>query len=612
VQHRHVTDDGIADGSTGPAGAPENDTVALPATAATPDDSGAPAEPAEKPADGPRFAVSAVTVGALAAAGILLLLVVLAGVLAVVHRGEALPGTLAGGVDVGGLGENDIRAALEPAVAERETTPVTVTAPDSELTVDPQETGYSVDVEASIVRALEAGRDGDPVSVGWAHLSSLWSQREVGLVDSVDPEAVRVRVDALAASVDREPVPGGFTVEPETLEVTGLPPLDGLTIRREEAVDAVGDALAGRRDVSVPLPVDVADPGTTQSDVDAVVEAARSALAGPVVLTGEGQTLEIPPGAYAGLLGSQFDGDDSLEFVIDTEALRDVVAEAAGELEQPARSARVVAEGPRPTFDDQGSTTWSPVPATVNVVEPSAEGRAVDVDAATVATEDAIRSGSLEGPLEIEIVPPAATTEQAAAINSVIGTFTTYHAAGQPRVRNIHRIADQLDGIVIGPGQQFSINDITGPRTLSQGYVNAPVIQDGELEDGVAGGISQFATTMFNAAFFAGIPLDAFQPHSFYISRYPVGREATLAFGSLDVAWTNDTNAAILVDTSYTNSSITVTLYGDNGGRTVEAITGSRRSRANGGFTIDVTRVVSGPVSSRRTITTSYNPEPDD
>jgi vancomycin resistance protein YoaR len=117
---------------------------------------------------------------------------------------------------------------------------------------------------------------------------------------------------------------------------------------------------------------------------------------------------------------------------------------------------------------------------------------------------------------------------------------------------------------------------------------------------------------MFNAAFFAGIPLDAFQPHSFYISRYPVGREATLAFGSLDVAWTNDTNAAILVDTSYTNSSITVTLYGDNGGRTVEAITGSRRSRANGGFTIDVTRVVSGPVSSRRTITTSYNPEPDD
>jgi vancomycin resistance protein YoaR len=590
------------DNRTAPAGSPVVDTAD-------------PADPGR--ADGAGDAGSSrgrrAATRALAAAGALVVLLALAvGALVLVHRGEALPGTVVADVDVGGRDPAEVRDLLTPVVEERAATPVTLTAPGQEAVVPPAEAGYRVDLDATVDRALQAGRDGKALETAWAHVASLWTGRRVGLVDFVDRGVVRGHVEALADAADRAPDPGGVTVDPATLQVATRGPAEGVTVRREEAVDAVAAALIGPRRGPVELPVDTEDPGTTAEDVETVAAAARAAVAGPVVLTGGGAGLTLEPPAYAGLLASEPDGEGGLRLTVDEARLGEVVtAAAAAQVDQAPRSARLAALGAAPVFDDPDDAVWSPRPAAVAVTEPSALGRTVDVPAATAAAAEAIRTGSLAAPLAVTVTEPPVTTEAAGRVNSVIGTFTTYHAAGQPRVRNIHRIADEIDGAVVPPGGQFSIDRITGRRTLAEGYVAAPVIVRGELEDGVAGGISQFATTMFNAAFFAGLPLDEFRPHSFYISRYPLGREATLAYGALDVKWTNDTGAPVLVDTSYTPTSITATLYGDNGGRRVEADVGARRPRADGGFTVNVTRTVSGPVSSQRTITTSYNPAPE-
>ena len=109
-----------------------------------------------------------------------------------------------------------------------------------------------------------------------------------------------------------------------------------------------------------------------------------------------------------------------------------------------------------------------------------------------------------------------------------MSSFTTHHPAGQPRVKNIHRIADLLQNTVILPGERFSLNEKVGPRTKAGGFVKAPVIYEGEFTEDIGGGVSQFATTFFNAAFFGGYELVTHKAHTYYISRYPQGREATV------------------------------------------------------------------------------------
>jgi vancomycin resistance protein YoaR len=172
----------------------------------------------------------------------------------------------------------------------------------------------------------------------------------------------------------------------------------------------------------------------------------------------------------------------------------------------------------------------------------------------------------------------AFTTEMAEAMGPLgeVSTFTTYHPCCQTRVTNIQLLADEIRGAIVMPGETFSINERAGQRTLAEGYVRAGAIINGRVEccdnpANVGGGTSQFATTFYNAVFF-GCYEDVFhQPHSLYFSRYPYVREATLGYPSPDVKFRNDSDAIVYIDTSYTGSSITVTFYGNNGGRTCES-----------------------------------------
>ena len=141
---------------------------------------------------------------------------------------------------------------------------------------------------------------------------------------------------------------------------------------------------------------------------------------------------------------------------------------------------------------------------------------------------------------------------------------------------NIHKIADTVNGAIIKPGARFSLNGFVGPRTTEKGYVLAPMIFDGEYRDDVGGGVSQFATTMYNAVFFGGYRVETHKAHTYYISRYPAGREATVSWPAPDMAFTNDSKAGIYVRTSYDNTSITVSFYGDKEGKEVAAETGER------------------------------------
>jgi hypothetical protein len=181
-----------------------------------------------------------------------------------------------------------------------------------------------------------------------------------------------------------------------------------------------------------------------------------------------------------------------------------------------------------------------------------------------------------------------------------IGSFTTPLEPGQPRNHNIHLAADHIDGDTIASGDRYSLNQGIGERTRARGFQeNGFIDEDGDVISVVGGGVSQMATTFFNAAWFAGIELIDHRPHSQYFERYPPGREATLVWGQLDVVVENDTPFPIEIATSYTDSEVTVTLIGTPWG----SVTASWDTAPDGvgtgdAFSVDYGRTVTYPDGS--------------
>jgi vancomycin resistance protein YoaR len=556
-----------------------------------------------------------------AVAGVVAVLAAVVLVVRLTHDGEALPGTEIAGVEAGGLTADQLRERLEQTAGPQREIVVLAAIGDRgagagagraqaglpRLSVRAAEAGYSVDLGASVQKALDAGRDGF-LGGAFSTVKGLVATREVQLDAAVDADQLDRAVNSLARRVDRPPFPGRLEISDDGRQVEAEPPRAGRRLDRAVLRARLRAALLGR--ASGPVRAPVAERAVvSRQQVDAVAADAERFLAQPLVLTGDGEPLTVEPARVAPVLALEpRAGGRRVRLGVDREQLDALVAQIARERDRPARDATVEAPARAEVVDGKEDVTWSPQPAGVTVT-PAKAGRTVDQPVLAAAIERAVRDGAHAARLPVKRVEPQVTTRTARAMTNLIGTFTTYYEAGQPRVTNIQKIAAAVDGAVIPPGGSFSLNGVAGERTREKGYVPAPFIADGRLVPSVGGGVSQFATTIYNAAYFAGLQLDTSQPHSAYIERYPAGREATLNYPDIDLAWTNDTDAPVLVRTYTDDAGVTVSLYGDNGDRTVTAETGGR-TPSGAGFSIEVTRVIRRPggETTRTPRTTTYTP----
>jgi len=546
-----------------------------------------------------------VAIALVAVAGIVVALAVAVLAVRLAHDGEALPGTRIAGIEAGGLTAEQLRARLRGAADPQRQ--VVVLAGDQRLRVAAAQAGYEVDLGRSVDAALGAGRDG-LLGGAFATLEGLVSTREVELEATVDADRLDRAVAALARQIDRPSFPGRLEISADGAQVVAEPPRAGRRLDRAVLRERLRAALLGLASGPVRAPV-AQRPVVSQAQVDAVAADAERFLSEPLILTGGGEPLTVEPARLAPVLALEpRAGGRRVRLGVDQAELDGLVAEVASARDRPARDATVEAPARAEVVDGKEDLTWSARPAGV-AVTPARAGRTVDREQLAAEVERAVVAGSHRATLPVERVEPEVTTRTARRMTDLIGTFTTYYEAGQPRVTNIQRIAAAVDGTVIPPGGSFSLNGIAGERTREKGYVPAPFIADGRLVPSVGGGVSQFATTIYNAAFLAGLQLDTSQPHSAYIDRYPAGREATLNFPDIDLAWTNDTDAPVLVRTHTDDAGVTVSLYGDNGGRVVSAETGARQPSGDG-FSIEVTRVIRRPggETTRTSRTTTYEP----
>ncbi len=525
--------------------------------------------------------------------------------LRVAYDGQALPGTRVAGVALGGASAEEARRRLAPVAGAD--VPVVLRAADKTYRIRPADAGYAVDLDATVRAALDAGRDG-LLGGALATVGGVVRTRDVELVTRVDRARFAQIVDDLTDEIDRAPFPGALEVTTNPIAVGTVPPRTGRKVDRAVLARLLERAIRRRGGASVSVPVILA-PVARRDAVEAVAREAEDYLLEPLRLTGAGDPLEVSEAQLAGILAVEsVDGGRRVRLGAGDKRLDALVAQLAAARDRPARNARISASGPAAVFDAKGDVSWRPREASITVRN-GRPGREVRRTDAAAAIEAAIRDGSHETRLPVRRVTPAVPRSAALDVDSLIGTFTTRYEPGQPRVTNIRRIARAVDGTVIAPGAQFSLNGLAGERSAAKGYVEAPFIAEGNrLEDSLGGGVSQFSTTMYNAAYFAGLRIDSHTPHSLYISRYPAGRESTLNFGSIDLLWTNDTKVPVFVRTSSDATSVTVSLYGDNGGRRVRAVSGARRSVGGGDFSVVVTRFTrySDGNVKREPFTTTY------
>ncbi|MER7504176.1 VanW family protein [Nonomuraea pusilla] len=524
---------------------------------------------------------------------------------AMLMSGAVLRGTRVGGVDIGGLtvtqAADKLRAELAPKLAK----PVVVEIGDKQDTVQPDEAGVELDVVGTIGEA-PSGFPG-PIEV-WRGLTGT---TDIKPRITVDASQLTRTVEGLAESVDKPAREGRVTFS--GLTPKAREPEDGVLLDREDAVTRIGEAfLAGRGTVALNLRP--AKPVSTPEGVRAAETRAKRAVSAPVTLTLGGRQAQLTPAVIAANLTYAPGDDGSLVPRFDAKAALATVENTLVDAAQQPRDATYAIVGGKP------------------VLVPARKGRGIDADRFARDVLGVLESGTGRTvPVTLASVAPEVTTDQVRGlgIKEKVAEFSTTFDCCLPRVTNIQRMAQQLDGRIVRPGETLSLNEATGRRTAEDGYVVAGQFVGGRMVQIVGGGVSQFATAMYNAAFLGGFEQVQRTPMDYYSDRYPAGRDAALLYPSVDLKWRNDSEHGVLVKTSYTGTSVTVTLWGTKRYDRVEAVESERRdptpfrsetssapgcvpSAGQQGFTVDVTRVFhqDGKVVKRdKKVTTKYRPQ---
>lgn len=469
--------------------------------------------------------------------------VALAGLWAL-DRSTIPPRTFVDGIDVSGVGRDRAAALAQARPLDR---PIRLVGPSGVAFTS----GTALRAEPLAEAAVEQAMDIGIIARAARHLG-FGDTRTVTLEYRLGP----VRLAELANRLDAR-----FGEPPRNADLK----LKGTSVKVTPAAPGTGVDRKALKRALTPLPREVgiavvhATPAVSTLAGERARERVEQLLDGPRIVRFRGVSATLYPKRIATLVRTE-PAPRTLEVSLDADGLEEALRPRLGRFERAARDAQFIPNGNRVRL------------------RPSGAGHGLDGEriGASLVKNVATRVHLAR----FTDVRPELTTAEAKklGIKELISEFTTYHPCCANRVHNIHRGADIMDGTIILPGGTFSLNEVLGKRTAERGFLSAPQIFNGRLEDAIGGGVSQIATTTYNAAFFAGVRLIAHQPHQFYISRYPMGREATVSWGGPELIWRNDWPAAILVDTAYTDTSITVRLYSSKLGRKVKTTTGEPHS----------------------------------
>ncbi|MEU0715768.1 VanW family protein [Streptomyces lavendulocolor] len=487
-------------------------------------------------------------VGALYVAGLLL------------TGGEVPEGTRVRGVDIGGMSQSQAREKLRKELGAASAAPLAVTVGDHADGVDPGTAGLTFDAEQTAARAARSGAD--PLTV----IGALFTSRGDAIepVVRMDEGKARSALNELAKKHERKVRDGAITFD------KGRPkqvhPVNGLTLNVDASIGVLRTSYLSGKPGPTDLPTRVTPPRISAAETErAMREFAQPAMSGPVTLTTGGKRIVIAPAALGKYLKMRPDSSNRLVPELDGAALigDPAVSPSVAEATSKATEAKLRLNGER-----------------VEVAADGKPGQEVTAKAVTEAVLPLLtKSGTARtGEVATKVIQPKVTKETVAklGLKEKMSSFTVNFEPTPYRVKNIGRAAELINGSVVMPNATWSFNRTVGERTEANGFVDGIIILNDQYTKAAGGGVSTVATTVFNAMFFAGVKPVEYGAHSFYIERYPEGREATVAWGSLDLKFLNDSGNAIYMMAEATDTSVTVTFLGTKKYDSVEAKKGPR------------------------------------
>jgi vancomycin resistance protein YoaR len=495
--------------------------------------------------------------------GILLVIGAIAG-FAHAYTGRILPGVVIGSVDVSGLTEAQARASLEAALGHLERGQVTVRSTRDSEVISFADLGRVVEYDAMIGDALALGRGGSRFDEVLTGLRGLLRPTTLPTRLDYDRERLGTALDAFTARSRRSPIDASVKVVRFGYVVGGA--VDGLQVDTDRVATAIDAALL---DPASPTTMEqraesiAIAPTTSDADVERAMATAER-MAAPIVIRRGSKTWKITRSRIRTWIGFEGTGAD-LAPTIDTSKI-------PASLKHPKKAVARKPTEARYLRTRSGS---------IFGVSASSAGRALDVDGTVekiVATLATRAEGHLaDRPIKVKTVAvaPKLSTDEAtkkAPLVSLLGSWTTYYqvSARNGFAANITVPARRLDGVLVRPGQTFEFWGALGEVSFRTGYRLGAAIVGGHTVEGraLAGGICSASTTLFNAAARSGLQILTRSPHWYYITRYPLGLDATVS-DSQTMRFRNDTNHPVLIKTQASPGVVTFQIWSVPNGRSV-------------------------------------------
>ncbi|WP_084106034.1 VanW family protein [Demequina sp. NBRC 110056] len=507
------------------------------------------------------------------------------------------------GVSIGGMSTSEATGALDDHVEAAAAEDLVLETTGQSYTTTATAAGLAVDAEATV----------DEVTGFTLAPQRLWMHIVGGghldPVITVDDDALDATVAEAALAIDGPAVDAGVAIAGESIEV--VPGRPAIEVDQPASAQLIAAAWPGSQ--TVELIATVEDPAITDEAAEGFAAALdQELLAGPVTLVGDDVETSVDAATVAEF-SSVVAGDSGLELQIDGVGLAAQMVADDPDLATQGENASV-------TFDDDHEI----------VIDEGRPGITIDGEALAGVITSAAGSADRTGELPYTSADAEVSPEDLGIpdLREVVASFDTPLTAEPVRTQNLRTAAADVEGTMLMPGDEFNLHEILSPITAEEGYGDAHVIVDGVLTSGLGGGLSQMATTSYNAAYFAGYELLQHRPHSVWFTRYPAGRESTLWGSTINVRFVNNTPYAAAINSYVSGGRLHVDIWStphfevqtsaspksnvtQPGTKEVRAANCEAKGPGQPGFTITNTRVVTldGDEVDRNVDTWTYQPD---
>lgn len=442
------------------------------------------------------------------------------------------------GVEIGGMSNSDAADRLHRELDPLASGPITIAAGEQSASLTPDQAGLGLDIDATL-----QGRTGytlNPVVL----FHRLTGGSAINPVLTQDDDTLHGAIEELRPQLDKKATEGKIAFK--DAKVHYQEPTNGEKVDVDQATEDIGKSWFGASE-PIEVPTTTVDPKTPASAFEKVRdEQAKPLVAGNVTVAADDLKAVLKPGDLAEAASFKV-ADGAVTMSLDNRQLADRLLKANPKMASTAKDARIVLKDDKPK------------------IIPAVKGHGVETKNLTEKILTAATTDSRTAEIDVAVTEPELTTAKAKKLGvkeEIVKFSTPYPTYDTVRTKNLRAGASKLNGVLVMPGDTFSLTKALSPITEENGYFKSGVVENGFTTEAIGGGLSQISTQLFNAGWLGGMEDITHRPHSRWFERYPAGRESTLWEGQIDMAWKNNTGHAVMIQAWVTDSRVNTRLWG--------------------------------------------------